>query len=34
MLINLEPMTPKNPYFEEEYLGRAEELIPSLCTIK
>ncbi|MGL5034592.1 MAG: SIR2 family NAD-dependent protein deacylase [Microcystaceae cyanobacterium] len=30
ILINLEPMEPKNPYFHEEYLGRAEELIPLL----
>ncbi len=30
ILINLEPMKPKNPYFKEEYLGLAEELIPIL----
>jgi NAD-dependent deacetylase len=30
ILVNLEPMTPKNPYFQEEYLGRAEELLPDL----
>lgn len=28
ILINLEPMKPNNPYFHEEYLGRAEELVP------
>jgi NAD-dependent deacetylase len=30
ILINLEPMEPKNPYFKEEYLGYAEELVPLL----
>ncbi|MGK7942613.1 MAG: NAD-dependent deacetylase [Crocosphaera sp.] len=30
ILINLEPMNPKNPYFQEEYLGLAEELVPIL----
>lgn len=30
ILINLESMVPKNPYFKEEYLGRAEELVPLL----
>jgi NAD-dependent deacetylase len=30
VLINLEPMTPKNPYFQEEYLGPARELVPLL----
>lgn len=30
ILINLEPMKPKNPYFHEEYLGLAEELVPLL----
>jgi NAD-dependent deacetylase len=29
--VNLEPMEPRNPAFHEEYLGRAEELLPSLC---
>jgi NAD-dependent deacetylase len=28
--VNLEPMHPKNPAFREEYLGRAEELLPTL----
>ncbi|MCU0544744.1 MAG: NAD-dependent protein deacylase [Oscillatoriaceae cyanobacterium Prado104] len=28
ILINLEPMAPKNPYFKEEYLGCAEEIVP------
>ena len=30
ILINLEPMEPKNPYFKEEYLGAASELVPLL----
>jgi NAD-dependent deacetylase len=30
ILINLEPMQPKNPYFQEEYLGSAEKLVPLL----
>lgn len=30
VFINLEPMTPANPYFQESYLGRAEELLPCL----
>lgn len=30
ILINLEAMTPKNPYFQEEVLGRAEEVLPAL----
>lgn len=29
-LINLEPMVPRNPYFHEEYPGRAEEILPVL----
>ena len=33
VLINLEAMNPKNPYFKEEFLGRAEELVPLLCRI-
>lgn len=28
--INLEPLSPRNPAFKEEYLGRAEELLPAL----
>jgi len=28
--INIEPMNPRNPYFKEEVLGKAEEVIPSL----
>ena len=28
ILINLEPMEPKNPYFKEEYLGYAQEIVP------
>ena len=30
ILINLTPMQPPNPYFKEEYLGHAEELLPIL----
>ncbi|BAT51345.1 transcriptional regulator, Sir2 family protein [Nostoc sp. NIES-3756] len=30
IFINLEPMKPQNPYFQEEYLGLAEELLPLL----
>jgi NAD-dependent deacetylase len=30
VLINLDAMSPRNSYFEEEYLGRAEELLPAL----
>ncbi len=31
--VNLEPMEPRNPAFQEEILGRAEELLPRLCGI-
>lgn len=30
ILVNLEPMEPRNRYFQEEYLGRAEEVLPQL----
>jgi len=30
VLVNLEPMSPRNPEFQEELLGRAEELLPVL----
>ncbi|MBD3307753.1 NAD-dependent deacylase [candidate division KSB3 bacterium] len=30
ILVNLEPMDPPNPAFQEEYLGKAEELLPRL----
>jgi NAD-dependent deacetylase len=30
ILVNLEPMTPRNPEFSEELLGRAEEVLPEL----
>ena len=30
VLVNLHPMTPRNPYFKEEVLGRAEETLPLL----
>lgn len=30
VLVNLEPMRPRNPAYDEEYLGRAEELLPAL----
>lgn len=33
MLVNLEPMDPPNPYFDEEILGRAEELLPDLLAV-
>lgn len=33
ILVNLEPMTPPNPYFKEEYLGRAEEVLPRLLGV-
>lgn len=30
VLVNLEPMKPRHPAYDEEYLGRAEELLPTL----
>jgi NAD-dependent protein deacetylase/lipoamidase len=30
VLVNLEPASPPNPYFLDNYLGRAEELLPVL----
>jgi len=30
VLVNLEPMLPRHPAYHEEYLGRAEELLPVL----
>jgi NAD-dependent deacetylase len=30
VLVNLEPMQPRHPAYQEEYLGRAEELLPRL----
>lgn len=33
LYVNLEPMTPHNPEFMEEYIGRAEELLPALFNI-
>jgi NAD-dependent deacetylase len=30
ILVNLTPMEVRNPYFGEEYLGRAEEILPQL----
>ncbi len=30
IMINLTPMETRNPYFGEEYLGRAEEVLPQL----
>lgn len=30
ILVNLIPMMPRNPYFAEEYLGPAEEILPVL----
>jgi NAD-dependent deacetylase len=31
--VNLEPMTERNPAFQEQYLGRAEELLPTLLDL-
>jgi NAD-dependent deacetylase len=31
--INLEPMVPRNPAFKEEYLGRAEEILPGVLDV-
>ncbi len=33
ILVNLEPMNPRNPYFQEEYIGKAEELLPELFKV-
>jgi NAD-dependent deacetylase len=33
ILINLEKINPKNPYFQEEYLGKAEDLLPKLLNL-
>ncbi len=30
ILVNLQPMQPRNPYFHEQHLGKAEELLPAL----
>lgn len=30
VLVNLEPMDPRNPYFDAEVLGRAEDVLPGL----
>jgi NAD-dependent deacetylase len=30
VLVNLEPMRPRHPSYNEEYLGRAEEVLPAL----
>jgi NAD-dependent deacetylase len=30
VLVNLEPMKPRHPAYDEEYLGRAEDLLPVL----
>jgi NAD-dependent deacetylase len=32
VLVNLEPMNPRHPAFDEEYLGKAEELLPALLS--
>lgn len=32
VLVNLEPMKPRNPAYGEEYLGLAEEILPILLT--
>jgi NAD-dependent deacetylase len=28
--INIESLNPRNPYFKEEIIGRAEEILPSI----
>lgn len=33
IFINLEPMNPKNHYFQQEYIGKAEQLLPELFDI-
>ncbi|WP_374825635.1 NAD-dependent deacetylase [Aerosakkonema sp. BLCC-F183] len=33
IMVNLEAIDPPNPYFQEEYLGRAEEILPQLLAI-
>ena len=33
VLINLEATSPRNPFFPEEYLGRAEEPLPGLLGV-
>ncbi|MCL1463137.1 hypothetical protein [Argonema galeatum] len=30
IIVNLEPINPPNPSLQEEYLGRAEEVLPRL----
>jgi NAD-dependent deacetylase len=30
VLVNLQPMDPRNPAFQEEVLGKAEEVLPQL----
>ncbi len=32
VLVNLEPMSPRNPAYDEEIIGRAEDLVPHLFT--
>ncbi len=32
ILVNLEPMSPRNPEFDEEVLGRAEHVVPALVS--
>ena len=33
VMVNLTQMEPRNPYFEEEHLGRAEEILPQLLEL-
>jgi NAD-dependent deacetylase len=33
VLVNLEPPEPPNPYFDEVYLGKAEEILPALLDV-
>jgi len=34
ILVNLEPMRPRNPHFHEEVLGKAEEVLPRLLGVE
>lgn len=33
ILVNLEPMKPRHPAYDEEYLGRAEDILPLLLDV-
>jgi NAD-dependent protein deacetylase/lipoamidase len=34
ILVNLEPMNPRVPAYDEEYLGRAEDVLPALLDVQ